>query len=382
MAANSDHSHYSSSYALLSSISRLDFVDGHVYWQHPSYIRDPETGERTFTIENTPMVNDPLWSTPVQLSRSAVQGKPYTVSETNHPYPNEYACEGYPLLGAYALLQDWDGIYFYTFEHDDPSRWEKKTPGHFDILKDPVKMANLRAGALMFQRADLQSAGATVYRNYSEPGIIEAIRKDPAPKPFFTPGFSQIIPLIYKTRIASFRGGENDYPVVPETGTIVSETGELSWMAEGNRGAVKVNSPRTQALIGFSQTTGNLETNNLKVKLLNDFAAVVLTSLDGNPIVSSGHLLLTLSARSILSGARWNQERTSLTEWGEIPYEIDQVTGKVSLTHLKSREQVTVYPLDGTGNLSGNPIPAVKKNGSWVFEPGSIPAVAYLVELE
>jgi len=382
VAANSDHNHYKSGYALLSSTSRLDYVDGHVYWQHPSYGTDPETGERTFAIDNTPMVNDPLWSTPVQLSRSAVRGKPYTVSETNHPYPNEYACEGYPVLGAYALLQDWDGIYFYTFEHDDPSRWKKKNPGHFDILNDPVKMANLRAGALMFHRGDVEPANTIVLRHYDEPGIIEAIREDPAPGPYYTPGFPGVIPLISKTRIASFSGGENHFPELTEKKIIESETGELAWHVDGGKGAVMVNTPGTQALTGFSQITGNLATENLQAMPLNDFATVVLTSLDGRPIDSSDKLLLTITARSILSRAGWNKERTTLTEWGETPYKIEQVTGKVSLTGLTSRKQVTVYPLDGTGNPAGDPVPAVKKNGAWVFEPGLFPAVAYLVELK
>ncbi len=57
-----------------------------------------------------PMVNDPLHSTVVQLSRTAFAGKPYTVSETNHPFPNEYASEGIPILAAYAGFQDWDMI--------------------------------------------------------------------------------------------------------------------------------------------------------------------------------------------------------------------------------------------------------------------------------
>ena len=40
---------------------------------------------------NTPKVNDPLRSTVVRLSRTAVAGKPYTVSEFSHPFPNDWA---------------------------------------------------------------------------------------------------------------------------------------------------------------------------------------------------------------------------------------------------------------------------------------------------
>ena len=115
LAATSDHNHGKSGYPLLASTSQLDIVDGHVYWQHPNYLTDSATGRRKgFEIPNTPMVNDPSHSSVVQLSRTAMAGKPYTVSEVNHPFPNEYACEGIPILAAYAALHDWDGIFWYT----------------------------------------------------------------------------------------------------------------------------------------------------------------------------------------------------------------------------------------------------------------------------
>ena len=88
ITGTADHSHSSSPYTMLSSLAKLDIVDGHVYWQHPG--SPPPV--------NTPMVNDPQHSTIVQLSRTAVAGKPYTVSETNHPFPNDWASEGIPAL--------------------------------------------------------------------------------------------------------------------------------------------------------------------------------------------------------------------------------------------------------------------------------------------
>jgi hypothetical protein len=71
IAATSDHNHGASGYPLLMSASRLDIVDGHTYWQHPNYKDDPVTKRRIGYILNTPMVNDPLNSSVVELSRSA-----------------------------------------------------------------------------------------------------------------------------------------------------------------------------------------------------------------------------------------------------------------------------------------------------------------------
>ena len=61
------------------------------------------------------MVNDPLDSTVVQFVRTPVEGHPFTISETNHPFPHQYACEGLPILSAYALFQDWDGLLWFDW---------------------------------------------------------------------------------------------------------------------------------------------------------------------------------------------------------------------------------------------------------------------------
>ncbi len=150
-------------YPIVASTAQLDVVDGHTYWQHPRYFyRD---GKRTFEIRNTPMVDDPAQSTVMTLSRVAVAGKPYTVSEVNHPFPNEYGAEMIPVLTSYAALQDWDGIFWYSFSHSAPDAWKPSPMTAFDIRNDPVKTAQLAAGALQFLRGDVAAAKQTVVRD-------------------------------------------------------------------------------------------------------------------------------------------------------------------------------------------------------------------------
>lgn len=382
VAANSDHSHSKSSYALLSSISKLDFVDGHVYWQHPNYIVDSLGNRTSFNIENTAMVKDPFWSTVVQLSRSAVIEKPFTISETNHPYPNEYSCEGIPILTAYSLLQDWDGIYFYTFEHNDPLDWKNKVPGHFDLSHDPVKVSNLVISGLMFHRGDIKSANTTIYRNYNNVEIIEGIRQDLGPKPFFTKGFSLSIPLVYKTRIRSFTNSENQFPKMEEQNPLLSETGELSWFHNDEQGLVKIETAKTQALVGYSQYMNNVNTKNLSAKLENEFASVVLSSLDGLDIDHSKKMLLVVSSTSILSGAVWNEERNSLLEWGNQPFLIQPVTGKVTVSEVKINGKVKISPLDGKGNILGKSLFRKVKKNEYSFDLDNQRTLWYLIEYE
>src|SRR3546814_12787816 len=113
------------------------------------------------------MVNSPELSIIQKLARSATVGKPFTVSEVNHPYPSDYGSEMIPILASYAALQDWDGIFFYTFETKISGKWTPMIGDHFDMTLDPVKMAQMPAGALIFLRGDGWAAREGMPCSYS-----------------------------------------------------------------------------------------------------------------------------------------------------------------------------------------------------------------------
>ena len=378
VVATSDHNHWKTGYPLLASASKLDIVDGHVYWQHPSTRTDPGTGRRQSYIPNTPMTDDPLHSTVVQLARSAVAGKPYTVSETNHPFPNEYACEGIPILAAYALLHDWDGIFFYTFEHEDPAQWKTRTPGNFDIAPDPVKMVGLAAAAAMFHRADVRPAERSIDRSYSPAQIVESLRlPSTANQPLFTPGFPSSAALIHGSRIASFDTPAPAYPAIETPNPIASDTGQLQWHHGKADGLVTVSTPRTQALIGhLAKSKSPLP--NLSARLDTPFGAIILTSLDGLPLDRSNRMLLAATARSALTGMKRNDERTSLIDWGKRPMRIEPVAGTVLLTNRANAADLEVVALDPAAQPIAQPLRISPKDGAYAI-PLNHPTAWYLI---
>ncbi len=381
IVGTSDHNHYKTGYPLLTSTSKLDVVDGHVYWQHPNYRTDPRSKRQTFSIPNTPMVNDPLNSTVVQLSRSAVAGKPYTVSETNHPFPNEYACEGIGILAAYSAFHDWDGIFLYTFEHKDPQEWEPRMPGHFEIRPDPVKMTNLAACAVMFLRGDVRAAIETIPRSYSMEQVRDGIRLPSSERPYFTPGFPLALPLQHTTRIAGFDEPSGPYPQVDKDDPIVSDTGELVWYhSPEGKGLVMVETDTSQALIGFVRDN-NIVVKNLSAAVENEFCSIILTSLDAQPISSSGRLLLVATARSANSRMTWNADRTSLADWGAAPMVIEPVKAKVALRSMESAKRVEVLPLTGEGKAIGKPVIVQNSAERYTFAIGDPATTWYLITI-
>ena len=377
--ANSDHNHWRNGYALLSNTSLLDVVDGHVYWQHPSDMTDEKTGKRYSIIENTPMVNNPGYSTVVQLSRSAVEGKPYIISEINHPFPNEYACEGIPILGAYASLQDWDGIFYYTLEHVAPDKWYTNYSGSFGMGMDPVKMPGMAATGLMFLRGDLEPAENCIYREYTSEDIMEGIRTSPDKRPYFTEGFSTIIPLIHKTRIRSFDSKTISYPVIKEEPVIKSETGEINWHKNEN-GFVEVSAPRIESLTGYTTETTFL-LKHLKVNVDNEFTSFTLISLDDKSLASSEKLFFVATGRTGMQGMKWDEKRQRLIEPGSKPTTIEVIKGEITINGLQGAKSVIVEPLDG----SGNPINSVSrkvKKGTVTFTIGEEVTVWYYLTVK
>ncbi|HEX5787434.1 MAG TPA: hypothetical protein VFY03_04605 [Woeseiaceae bacterium] len=374
---NADHTYWIPNQPMMRANAELDFVDAHVYWQHPAI-----WGRR-----NLPMVNDPLDSTIVKLSRSPFSDHAFTVSEVNHPNPSEYSAEMIPILAAYAGLQDWDGIYFYTFEPKTGDGWQDYVADEFDITLDPVKMTQMKAGSLLFARGDVEPARDTVVRDYSRAAVNESMRLPEAERPFFTPGFPRATPLVHGTRIGTL-DGEITREFAPVPGPPYrSDTGELAWYVEPDtatnerHGLVTIDTPRTQALVGFVSANADKTTTHLAAELDNEFAAITLSSLDDSPIQRAPRLLLTAAARWQNTGSEWNERHTLWEFWGKGPTLIEPVTGWLMLRELDGAVAVRITPLDGASQPIGEPRAGRRMEVGWEVELGTEPTVQYLVEV-
>ncbi|MFZ0663842.1 MAG: hypothetical protein WAM66_14205 [Acidobacteriaceae bacterium] len=370
--ATADHSHANSGYPILLATAEMDVIDGHDYWEHPDeYVR------------KSPMVNDPFNSMVVELSRSAIAGKPYTVSEVNEPFPNDYDSEGIPILAAYGALQDWDGIFWYTFEPKADPAWKPYVGDPFDISLDPVKMPELAEGALMFLRGDIEKARSVVERSYTEKQVFDSMLLPSTERPYFTPGFPLSLPLEHEVRIASLNGpATRAFPKHPASNPILSDTGQLAWYSSTRgTGLVTIDAPRTQALIGFVRANGKSD-SNLEARVDNKFCSILLSSLDREPIAQASKLLLITGGRVENTGQQWNTAGTAVTNWGGSPTLIDQLKGTLTLRHLEGARSVLLQPIDGAGQPEGAPVRATKSGDGWRVPLGQAVTTWYEITVE
>ena len=363
-----DHNDGYAAYAHIDANQMFDIIDGHGYWEHPDMGRK--------WIKNTPMVNDPLDATVTQFARTPVVGRPYTISETNHPFPHEYACEGYPILTTYALMHDWDGIYWFNFGAGRRITPNRGMGGYFDFSNDPVKMTNLIACAAMWHRQDVKAAPTTVVRSYTREQMIEALRMDRKERPFFTPGFARSTALQMRTRF-TLNGAASAFPAEAPLGAIESETKQIGWYnADQKKGIITVDTPNTQALIGFVKGSGR-NVRHLSAEVETPFCALMLTSLDGKPIEQSSKLLMTATAKATNSGFKWKEDRQTIEQQGAMPAMIDPVKGRISLRNLGQAKGLAARALSPEGQPLGA-LPVTRVADGWQIQLGE-PATTWAI---
>lgn len=354
VVAGSAHNGSLAAHPIVRSTSKLDVVDAHTYWQHPRYTDNPATGARGFEITNTPQVDEPGRGSLAALARVAVAGKPFIVSEVNEPYPNEYAAEIIPLLAAYGCFQDWDGLFWYSFEHSSADNWKPRPPSHFDIRQDPVKMSQLAAAAMIFHRGDFRAARRTLVRDYTAAEVAESLRLKSTEQPWFTPGMDPALAGAFGVRIGRFDAQKGHFPAQRVLENVVSDTKELTWSKGLVTGGAKNVSMAVGRLDGAPVIAGQM-----RIESETKFGAVLLVRMDAKS------WLLTAGARAANQGMQWNEKRTSTPQLGTAPMLIEPLKAAITLRGLARGARVTVTALDGAGQALGAARVAEYRAGAW-----------------
>ena len=233
----------------------------------------------------------------------------------------------------------------------------------------------------MYLRGDIREGNQTIERTYTKEQMAESMRLPVSEMPYYTPGYSPSYVFKNKVRIGSMDGPETQSFAPVSDNPIISDTKELSWNTTNpEKGVVTVNSPFSQALIGFVKAN-NPRTDNLSVWVNNDFCAISLSSLDDQPINKSATLLLTTGGKVVNTIADPNStdRRARL---GGPPSLIEVISGLVVLQNLDGAKSVEVRPLDGAGVPFGQPIKADKSGKKWTFPIGEEVTTWYIIQVK
>ncbi|HET6454743.1 MAG TPA: carbohydrate binding domain-containing protein [Armatimonadota bacterium] len=320
--------------------SFMDYGDNHRYWQHPYFPHKPWDGN-DWTIGNTPMVKMPGDDSLTWLALHRIAGKPFVVSEYNHPAPSDYSAECIPMLASYAAQQDWDGIFL--FDYHSNGEWIRDyIASYFPIDSHPAKIAFFPTAAAIFRRVGVPPLKASVEMEFPISGISsELLRNGTNIVPTWESlGFAKAETISARTSVRFSAKGKAIHRKDSKTPPSVS------W----NRNAYTINSPSSRGIVGFfggnPVTLGGLTIHVLEKP--DKFAAITVISLDGEPIESSGHLLISAVGRAENQGMVWNENRTSVgRNWGKGPVMAEGISARISLP--ASLMGGMMYTLDGGG---------------------------------
>jgi hypothetical protein len=271
----------------MDSHNEMDYIDRHVYVDHYGFPNVAWDG-RDWTIRNDSAVQRELapW---FDVAASRVEGKPYTVSEFNQNWPNSYGAELAPIMAALAARQDWDGLMHFAYSHD--RGWDAGVPKGFNLDGDWTKWINFGQSALLFRSGLLPTAAELLPLPLTMDQRLAATRGGTG----YTDMLARTLnwsPASALERRVALR------PVESEAERISSApTGDATMQLQregGNR--VSLDAPAVAGLIGFFPNR-RAESRVMDVELLEatpgNFAALLLTSLDGQPLADSRRLLLS-----------------------------------------------------------------------------------------
>ena len=313
--------------------SGMDFVDGHAYWQHPRFPgRDWDPAN--WLIDQVAMVDRPAQSTLPGLAAERMDGKPFTVSEYNHPAPLDAQAETVPLLAAFAAAQDWDGIWLFAYSHRTDDAGRDAFASYFDFDANPAKWGFMQAGAAIFRGGALPplkriyslSAGGWEGKTVDEL-IGLHLRHDldmfGAVNERMKVTWQQLLGAQLAVALEGHSGTvDSDADAEPRLQWSVSDKGRGTFMAEG---------PGARVLVTHAEASTPVTAAGFEV-VRPRFAVLTMTALDSDRFETAGRILIAACGRCENTGMVFSPDRRTVgTNWGKAPVLIEPVEASVVL---------------------------------------------------
>ena len=345
-------------------------------------------------------------------SMKHVDGHPHMVTESSWVNPNLYQSEGPFLTAAYMSLTGMDGYV-----------WFVSGPGYGDLLgtqtretaTTPMDMPG-GYGAVLYRRggpprkweiaqpmlAGMFPAAAIAYRQgyirRADPVVREQRRLDNVlsrvpPTICEDSGFdpnrdegaqetpsvgSQIDPLAFLVGPITTRySGEDEQTCAEDLSRFIDRDARLVRSATGEivldygRGVCTVDAPRAQGACGFLGTRGKVTLTDVTLTCANEYASVLIVSLDGRPLATARSVLVQAGTTARPTGWKtvprtFTPNRTQRPVDGEQiesigagPWQIEDTRIELTIANTNLREAILVDP----SGYASRPVPLDRNGG-------------------
>lgn len=338
---------------------------------------------------------------PVNMKQ--VDGFPSIVSESSWVPPQGYQSEGPFTVAAYSALSGLDIYYWFATGEQD---W--RNPGSANgylpsegkwVCATPMLLGQWPAAALLFRKSFVKQGTAVVHEQRAladiwtrkTPIVAEDAGYDPnrdkanfAKESNVKDGVNPLAFLVGPV-VATYGGDPSkskviDFkPYIDEAAkTVKSITGELT--LDYGKGICTLNAPKAQGVSGFLSKTGKFKLADVEIRSQNEYATVLVVSLDDKDLKSSGKILIQIGTTERPTG--WatkpakvgKKDGEEIVNFGKAPWQIVETDASVAIANpaLKS-----AHVLDANGMKIGQIL--LEKNANDVKEIKLPPNAMYVV---
>ena len=310
------------------------------------------------------------WALPVNTRQ--VVGHPSLITECAWVSPNQYLSEGPFLVSVYRSLTGHAGVFWFAVGGEGwvqpKSDFQGKWPAG-----GPITAGQWPATALLYRRGDVQEGPVVVHEARSlemlwsrqPPMLLEGESfddlRDDREQGLGGPIRGSVHPLAFQVGRVEVAYGVDPAttrivdlaPFIDEQArTVRSATGELVW--DHGRGICSLDAPCAQGVAGFLDQQGRFPLSTVTVTSRNRYAAILVVSLDGDPLSTSRRVLIQVGTQAHPSG--WSTEPAMVTpkgddaaipgerivSVGQAPWRIDatQATIEMANAHLRHALQL------------------------------------------
>lgn len=332
-------------------------IDGHAYWEHPSFPGRPWDGGN-WIVRNNSMVNARGGVLP-GLALKRVLNLPFCITEYGEPAPNTHVSEVHLLRAAYGSLQDWD--YLSASRYAQRNDFDRQSiRGFFDIDQHPTSLLALLPAAALYLRGDVAPARRQVVAPLGREQEVALLPRQHS-WDLVSLGVRGVRPetaLIHRVALAV--EGQS-VPVdalrpdqVPPAGDrLVADTGELAWdLSRAGRGVVTIDTARSKAVIGYGGGR-RFDLGGVVIEpgptRQDGWSVLSVTALAGELRGGAARVLVTATGDVENTGMRWkNPEKSSVgRDWGGAPTLVEGVPARLTLPW--SVDRARAWALDERG---------------------------------
>lgn len=366
-----------------------DYRDTHFYHDHCKGVIEQYA---TRPPQLYPLTN-PYTDTRLPMTCAAferIPGVPFTITEFDFPVPSPCRAAGTIMTAALAALQDWDGLWHFSYSHNLAYLHDGNgVPNHYNLCADPIGQMADRVFAPVFMRRDVKPlvpawtmdlAGATPDRHPRG----EEWSATPATA---LPDWSWT-DAAWRTRVGSSFGVPDGWKGMPrEKADSPSGLLPLESMEYGPQFRIHRTPPDNPhfTLSADGVCAGSSGRNRDKItcgpfafRIGRAPATLACVSLDGAPIARSARLVVMHLTDAIGEGARWARGvdqfsngkmygSTIVLDWGEErgPILVKDGYAQIEL-NLERPNEYDVFALATSGRRMGS-VPSSVKNGKLCF---------------